>query len=110
MNNYVTNIFRRRHQTAQKQAPKDLKDKDQILKKQFRDNIKVQDKQYKVCCKLMTTSLRNQNFQAFKNHVIETIPKREQQAVLKKVKTEKKRKMSLLYDQLEKARKDLHQV
>lgn len=42
--------------------------------------------------------------------MIETIPKREQQAVLKKVKTEKKRKMSLLYDQLEKARKDLHQV
>ena len=58
----------------------------------------------------MTSSLRNENFQAFKNHVIETIPKREQQAVLKKVKTEKKRKMSLLYDQLEKARKDLHQV
>ena len=46
-NRYVT-FFRRRHQTAQKQAPKDLKDKDQILKKQFRDNIKVQDKQYKV--------------------------------------------------------------
>ena len=47
-NSYVTTTFRRRHQTAQKQAPKDLKDKDQILKKQFRDNIKVQDKQYKV--------------------------------------------------------------
>jgi len=30
--------------------------------------------------------------------------------VLKKIKTEKKRKMSLLYDQLEKARKDLLQV
>ena len=40
--------FRRRHSHAQKQAPKDIKDKDSMLKRQFRENIKHLDKQYKV--------------------------------------------------------------
>ena len=49
-NNEFVNIIglRRKHQNAQRQAPKDLKERDQSLKKRFRDDIKAQDKQYKV--------------------------------------------------------------
>ena len=77
-----------------KQAPKNMKEKEAMIKKQFQENVKVQEKQYK----------------AFKNHVLEKTQKREQKAVIKRMKTERKRKMALLWEQYEKTISDLHQV
>ena len=77
-----------------KQAPKNMKEKEAMIKKQFQENVKVQEKQYK----------------AFKNHVLEKTQKREQKTVIKRMKTERKRKMALLWEQYEKTISDLHQV
>ena len=71
-----------------------MKEKEAMIKKQFQENVKVQEKQYK----------------AFKNHVLEKTQKREQKTVIKRMKTERKRKMALLWEQYEKTITDLHQV
>ena len=87
-------IFRRKHSAAMKQAPKNMKEKEALIKKQFQENVKVQEKQYK----------------AFKHHVLEKTQRKEQKNVIKRMKTERKRKLALLWEQYEKTIADLHQV
>ena len=47
---------------------------------------------------------------AFKNHVLEKTQRKEQKTVIKRMKTERKRKMALLWEQYEKTISELHQV
>merc|ERR1711874_812154 len=64
---------------------KSLKQKEILIRKQFRDTCKIQTRQYK----------------ALKGQVIQTTPKDEQKNVLKKLKEDQRRKMAMLGEQYE---------
>merc|ERR1712037_899324 len=64
---------------------KSLKQKEILIRKQFRDTCKIQARQYK----------------ALKGQVIQTTPKDEQKNVLKKLKEDQRRKMAMLGEQYE---------
>uniref|UniRef100_A0A3B4AC73 non-specific serine/threonine protein kinase n=1 Tax=Periophthalmus magnuspinnatus TaxID=409849 RepID=A0A3B4AC73_9GOBI len=75
--------LRRKHAMEVRQQPKSLKSKELQIKKQFQDTCKIQTRQYK----------------ALINHLLETTPKSEHKAVLKRVKQEQHRKLAILAEQ-----------
>ena len=77
--------LKKKHALELKQQPKSLKQKEVLIRKQFRDTCKIQTRQYK----------------ALKSQVVQTTPKDEQKVVLKKLKEEQRRKMALLGEQYE---------
>ncbi|XP_071448918.1 serine/threonine-protein kinase Tao isoform X2 [Hetaerina americana] len=77
--------LRKRHALELKQQPKCLKQKEMQIRKQFRETCKIQTRQYK----------------ALKAQILQTTPKEEQKAVIKKMKDEQRRKLALLGDQYE---------
>ena len=77
--------LKKKHALELKQQPKSLKQKEVLIRKQFRDTCKIQTRQYK----------------ALKSQVVQTTAKDEQKVVLKKLKEEQRRKMALLGEQYE---------
>merc|ERR1719309_661624 len=77
--------LKKKHALEIKQQPKSLKQKEILIRKQFRDTCKIQTRQYK----------------ALKAQVVQTTPKDEQKVVLKKIKEEQRRKLALLGEQYE---------
>ena len=77
--------LKKKHALELKQQPKSLKQKEVLIRKQFRDTCKIQTRQYK----------------ALKSQVVQTSTKDEQKIVLKKLKEEQRRKMALLGEQYE---------
>uniref|UniRef100_A0A3Q1JMA8 non-specific serine/threonine protein kinase n=1 Tax=Anabas testudineus TaxID=64144 RepID=A0A3Q1JMA8_ANATE len=75
--------LRRKHVMEVRQQPKSLKSKELQIKKQFQDTCKIQTRQYK----------------ALRNHLLETTPKLEHKAVLKRLKQEQHRKLAILAEQ-----------
>uniref|UniRef100_A0A3P9IHN2 non-specific serine/threonine protein kinase n=1 Tax=Oryzias latipes TaxID=8090 RepID=A0A3P9IHN2_ORYLA len=75
--------LRRKHAMEVRQQPKSLKSKELQIKKQCQETCKTQRRQYK----------------ALKNHLLETTPKSEHKAVLKRLKEEQKRKLAILAEQ-----------
>ncbi|XP_057694885.1 serine/threonine-protein kinase TAO1 isoform X3 [Corythoichthys intestinalis] len=75
--------LRRKHVMEVRQQPKSLKSKELQIKKQFQDTCKIQTRQYK----------------ALRNHLLETTPKSEHKAVLKRLKQEQHRKLAILAEQ-----------
>ncbi|XP_034025039.1 serine/threonine-protein kinase TAO1 [Thalassophryne amazonica] len=75
--------LRRKHVMELRQQPKSLKSKEVQIKKQFQDTCKIQTRQYK----------------ALRNHLLETTPKSEHKAVLKRLKQEQHRKLAILAEQ-----------
>ncbi|XP_047234538.1 serine/threonine-protein kinase TAO1 [Girardinichthys multiradiatus] len=75
--------LRRKHVMEVRQQPKSLKSKELQIKKQFQETCKTQTRQYK----------------ALRNHLLETTPKAEHKAVLKRLKEEQTRKLAILAEQ-----------
>ncbi|TNM85146.1 hypothetical protein fugu_009324 [Takifugu bimaculatus] len=75
--------LRRKHVMEVRQQPKSLKSKELQIKKQFQETCKTQTRQYK----------------AFRNHLLETTPKSDHKAVLKRLKEEQTRKLAILAEQ-----------
>lgn len=85
--------LKRKHTLAMRQQPKNFKSKEAVIKKQFHETIKIQEKQYK----------------AWRNHVLETIPKKDQKEVLRRKKDEQMRKIALLGQQYDNSVSNLNQ-
>ncbi|EAU77015.2 AGAP003202-PA [Anopheles gambiae str. PEST] len=83
----------RRHALELKQQPKSLKQKELQIRKQFRETCKTQTIQYK----------------ALKRQILQTTPKEDQKAVIKQLKEEQHRKLTLLGDQYEQSIADMLQ-
>ncbi|XP_070204048.1 serine/threonine-protein kinase TAO3-like isoform X2 [Littorina saxatilis] len=77
--------LRKKHALEVKQQPRSLKAKEIQIRKQFNEAVKTQQRQYK----------------ALKEHILQTTPKAEQKAVVKKLKEEQVRKLAALGDQYE---------
>ncbi|XP_043942262.1 serine/threonine-protein kinase TAO2 [Protopterus annectens] len=75
--------LRQKHAMEVRQQPKSLKSKEMQIKKQFQDTCKIQTRQYK----------------ALRNHLLETTPKSEHKAILKRLKDEQTRKLAILAEQ-----------
>nr|XP_033800696.1 serine/threonine-protein kinase TAO2 isoform X2 [Geotrypetes seraphini] len=75
--------LRQKHAAEVRQQPKSLKSKELQIKKQFQDTCKIQTRQYK----------------ALRNHLLETTPKSEHKAILKRLKDEQTRKLAILAEQ-----------
>ncbi|XP_062328892.1 serine/threonine-protein kinase TAO1 isoform X2 [Osmerus eperlanus] len=75
--------LRRKHVMEVRQQPKSLKSKELQIKKQFQDTCKIQTRQYK----------------ALRNHLLESTPKSDHKAVLKRLKDEQTRKLAILAEQ-----------
>ena len=85
--------LKKKHALELKQQPKSLKQKEVMIRKQFRDTCKIQTRQYK----------------ALKAQVLQTTPKEEQKIVIRKLKEEQRRKMALLGEQYEQTIADMLQ-
>ncbi|XP_066502140.1 serine/threonine-protein kinase TAO1 isoform X2 [Hoplias malabaricus] len=83
--------LRRKHVMEVRQQPKSLKSKELQIKKQFQDTCKIQTRQYK----------------ALRNHLLETTPKSEHKAVLKRLKEEQTRKLAILAEQYDHSISDM---
>ncbi|XP_052268618.1 serine/threonine-protein kinase TAO1-like isoform X2 [Dreissena polymorpha] len=77
--------LRKKHALEQKQQPRSLRQKELLIRRQFHEAVKTQQKQYK----------------ALKDHIIATTPKNEVKAVAKKLKEEQMRKLAILGEQYE---------
>ncbi|XP_064425682.1 serine/threonine-protein kinase TAO2 [Latimeria chalumnae] len=75
--------LRQKHAMEVRLQPKSLKSKELQIKKQFQDTCKIQTRQYK----------------ALRNHLLETTPKSEHKAILKRLKEEQTRKLAILAEQ-----------
>ncbi|CAB1316900.1 unnamed protein product, partial [Coregonus sp. 'balchen'] len=75
--------LRRKHVMEVRQQPKSLKSKELQIKKQFQDTCKIQTRQYK----------------ALRHHLLESTPKADHKAVLKRLKEEQTRKLAILAEQ-----------
>ncbi|XP_029957390.1 serine/threonine-protein kinase TAO1 isoform X2 [Salarias fasciatus] len=75
--------LRRKHVMEVRLQPKSLKSKELQIKKQFQETCKTQTRQYK----------------ALRNHLLETTPKSDHKAVLKRLKEEQTRKLAILAEQ-----------
>uniref|UniRef100_A0A667XP53 non-specific serine/threonine protein kinase n=1 Tax=Myripristis murdjan TaxID=586833 RepID=A0A667XP53_9TELE len=75
--------LRRKHGMEVRQQPRSLKSKELQIKKQFQDTCKIQTRQYK----------------ALRNHLLESTPKSDHKAVLKRLKQEQHRKLAILAEQ-----------
>uniref|UniRef100_UPI003AAF636E serine/threonine-protein kinase TAO1 isoform X2 n=1 Tax=Centroberyx gerrardi TaxID=166262 RepID=UPI003AAF636E len=83
--------LRRKHVMEVRQQPKSLKSKELQIKKQFQDTCKTQTRQYK----------------ALRNHLLETTPKADHKAVLKRLKEEQTRKLAILAEQYDHSINDM---
>lgn len=83
--------LRRKHVMEVRQQPKSLKSKELQIKKQFQDTCKIQTRQYK----------------ALRNHLLETTPKADHKAVLKRLKEEQTRKLAILAEQYDHSINDM---
>ncbi|XP_033627637.1 serine/threonine-protein kinase TAO3-like isoform X1 [Asterias rubens] len=75
--------LRKKHGLETKQQPKNLRAKEQSIKKQYHDACKIQMKQFK----------------ALQTQVLQTTAREKQKSVSKKMKEEQKRKMAILGEQ-----------
>ncbi|XP_057676271.1 serine/threonine-protein kinase TAO1-like isoform X2 [Corythoichthys intestinalis] len=75
--------LRRKHFMEVRQQPKSLKSKELQIKKQFQETCKTQTRQYK----------------ALRGHLLESAPKCEHKALLKRLKEEQTRKLAILAEQ-----------
>lgn len=80
MNGYFTHL---KHAGFFFVSPPSFQSKELQIKKQFQDTCKIQTRQYK----------------ALRNHLLETTPKSEHKAVLKRLKEEQTRKLAILAEQ-----------
>nr|XP_057944290.1 serine/threonine-protein kinase TAO1-like isoform X2 [Doryrhamphus excisus] len=83
--------LRRKHFMEVRQQPKSLKSKELQIKKQFQETCKTQTRQYK----------------ALRNHLLETTPKCDHKAVLKRLKEEQTRKLAILAEQYDHSINDM---
>ncbi|KAL0994820.1 hypothetical protein UPYG_G00127560 [Umbra pygmaea] len=83
--------LRRKHVLEVRQQPKSLKSKELQIKKQFQDTCKIQTRQYK----------------ALRNHLLESTPKADHKAVLKRLKEEQTRKLAILAEQYDHSINDM---
>ncbi|XP_072231314.1 serine/threonine-protein kinase TAO1-like [Leuresthes tenuis] len=83
--------LRRKHVMEVRQQPKSLKSKELQIKKQFQETCKTQTRQYK----------------ALRNHLLETTPKSDHKAVLKRLKEEQTRKLAILAEQYDHSINDM---
>uniref|UniRef100_A0A6Q2XWP1 non-specific serine/threonine protein kinase n=1 Tax=Esox lucius TaxID=8010 RepID=A0A6Q2XWP1_ESOLU len=83
--------LRRKHVMEVRQQPKSLKSKELQIKKQFQDTCKIQTRQYK----------------ALRNHLLESTPKADHKAVLKRLKEEQTRKLAILAEQYDHSINDM---
>lgn len=84
-NQRVERELRKKHALEVKAHPKSLRAKEFQIRKQFREAVAIQQKQYK----------------ALKAQVLQTTPKDERKLICKKLKEEKMRKLALLGEQYE---------
>lgn len=80
-----------RHRQALKQAPKNMKEQELKIKKSYHESINLIEKQYK----------------AFKNHITDRFQKSEAKKQLKRMKTERKQRLALMWEQYEKT---IHEI
>lgn len=78
-------VLKQRHSMEVKQQPKSLKQQESNIRRQFRDAVKIQQRQYK----------------ALKEHMLATTPKSKQKDKTKQLKDEQMRKMAMLGEQYE---------
>ena len=90
--------LKKKHALELKQQPKSLKQKEILIRKQFRDTCKIQTRQYKA---LKGQVNGNLPLLSLSDQVIQTTPKDEQKNVLKKLKEDQRRKMAMLGEQYE---------
>uniref|UniRef100_A0A8C4ZYX9 non-specific serine/threonine protein kinase n=1 Tax=Gadus morhua TaxID=8049 RepID=A0A8C4ZYX9_GADMO len=83
--------LRQKHAVEVRQQPKSLKTKELQIKRQFQDTCKIQTRQYK----------------ALRNHLLETTPKADHKAVLKRLKEEQTRKLAILAEQYDHSINDM---
>uniref|UniRef100_A0A8C5E8I8 Serine/threonine-protein kinase TAO2 n=1 Tax=Gouania willdenowi TaxID=441366 RepID=A0A8C5E8I8_GOUWI len=83
--------LRQKHATEVRQQPKSLKSKELQVKRQFQETCKIQTRQYK----------------ALRNHLLESTPKSDHKAVLKRLKEEQTRKLAILAEQYDHSVNDM---
>ncbi|CAL8301697.1 unnamed protein product [Merluccius merluccius] len=83
--------LRQKHAVEVRQQPKSLKTKELQIKRQFQDTCKIQTRQYK----------------ALRNHLLETTPKSDHKALLKRLKEEQTRKLAILAEQYDHSINDM---
>lgn len=84
-NQRVTEELAKRHALQSKQQPKELKAKELLIRKQYRQAVKTQLRQSKI----------------LQAQVLSTVPKEQHREVIAKLKNEQKRKLALLATQYE---------
>ncbi|KAK1877980.1 Serine/threonine-protein kinase TAO2, partial [Dissostichus eleginoides] len=83
--------LRQKHTVEVRQQPKSLKTKELQIKRQFQETCKIQTRQYK----------------ALRNHLLESTPKSDHKAVLKRLKEEQTRKLAILAEQYDHSINDM---
>uniref|UniRef100_A0AAV2KL08 non-specific serine/threonine protein kinase n=1 Tax=Knipowitschia caucasica TaxID=637954 RepID=A0AAV2KL08_KNICA len=83
--------LRQKHSVEVRQQPKSLKTKELQIKRQFQETCKIQTRQYK----------------ALRNHLLESTPKVDHKAVLKRLKEEQTRKLAILAEQYDHSVNDM---
>uniref|UniRef100_A0AAQ5X9I8 non-specific serine/threonine protein kinase n=1 Tax=Amphiprion ocellaris TaxID=80972 RepID=A0AAQ5X9I8_AMPOC len=83
--------LRQKHAMEIRQQPKSLKSKELQIKRQFQETCKIQTRQYK----------------ALRNHLLESTPKSDHKAVLKRLKEEQTRKLAILAEQYDHSINDM---
>ena len=92
--------LKKKHALELKQQPKSLKQKEILIRKQFRDTCKIQTRQYKALKGQVVWHSPLPSSDPC-SQVIQTTPKDEQKNVLKKLKEDQRRKMAMLGEQYE---------
>ena len=94
--------LKKKHALELKQQPKSLKQKEILIRKQFRDTCKIQTRQYKALKSQVSSRGRPSETHIYHlSQVLQTTPKDEQKGVLKKLKEDQRRKMAMLGEQYE---------
>ena len=94
--------LKKKHALELKQQPKSLKQKEILIRKQFRDTCKIQTRQYKALkSQVIKFHYIVGEFDTSLLQVLQTTSKDDQKVVLKKLKEEQRRKMALLGEQYE---------
>ena len=84
-----------------------MKDQEAKIKKSYHESINLIEKQYKGWIKINAAALF---FLAFKNHILERFNKADSKKQLKKMKSERKQRLALMWEQYEKTIHDLKEV
>uniref|UniRef100_A0A915CUD8 non-specific serine/threonine protein kinase n=1 Tax=Ditylenchus dipsaci TaxID=166011 RepID=A0A915CUD8_9BILA len=77
--------LRKQHALQSKQQPRELRNKETQIRKQFRQAVKIQTRQFK----------------AYQTQMVNTVPREEQKELLNRLKDEQNRKIAALADQYE---------